>query len=72
MKCVTSNSACPLRTLQHQAPHRCSTIDTTNSRQCIDYLVRQKKRSITLFLVYGIIPKAIEFLLNHPADIPPA
>jgi hypothetical protein len=38
----------------------------------IDHLVRQKERSFTLLLVHRIIPKAIEFFLDHPADIPPA
>jgi hypothetical protein len=42
-----------------------------NSR-FIDHLVRQKDRSFTPLLVHRIIPKAIEFFLDHPPDIPPA
>jgi hypothetical protein len=30
------------------------------------------ERSFSLLLVHRIIPKAIEFFLDHPADIPPA
>jgi hypothetical protein len=31
-----------------------------------------EERSFTLLLVHRIIPKAIEFFLDHPPDIPPA
>src|SRR5689334_3995241 len=38
-----------------------------------DYLVRQNSSSFTLVLVHiGSIPKAIEFFLDTPADIPRA
>jgi hypothetical protein len=37
-----------------------------------DSVVEQKERSFTLLLVHRIIPKAIEFFLDYPADIPPA
>jgi hypothetical protein len=30
------------------------------------------ERSFSLLLVHRLIPKAIEFFLDHPADIPPA
>jgi hypothetical protein len=43
-----------------------------NSHHFIDHLVRRKDRSFTLLLFRRIIPKAIEFFLDHPADIPPA
>jgi hypothetical protein len=43
-----------------------------NSLHFIDHLVREKERSFTLMLVHRIIPKTIEFFLDHPADIPPA
>jgi hypothetical protein len=42
-----------------------------NSR-FIDHLVRQKDRSFAPLLVHRIIPKAIEFFLDYPADIPSA
>jgi hypothetical protein len=37
-----------------------------------DSLVQQKEGSFTLLLVHRIIPKAIEFFLDRPADILPA
>jgi hypothetical protein len=38
-----------------------------------DYLVRQNEPSFTLALVQsGIVPKAIEFFFDRPADVPPA
>lgn len=53
-------------------PAATSPINAMNSRHFIDPLVRQKEHSFTLLLVHRIIPKAIEFFLDHPADIPPA
>ena len=39
----------------------------------IDYLVRQNEPSFTLVLVQSSsVPKAIEFFLDRPADVPPA
>jgi hypothetical protein len=35
-------------------------------------IIRQKERSFARLLVHRVIPKAIEFFLDHPADIPPA
>jgi hypothetical protein len=37
-----------------------------------NYLVQQNERSFDLFLVHRFIPKAIEFFLEYPADVPPA
>jgi hypothetical protein len=53
-------------------PAATSPINAMNSLHFIDHLVRQKERSFILMLVHRIIPKAIEFFLDHPADIPPA
>ena len=52
-------------------PAATSPVNAINSR-FIDHLVRQKDRSFTPLLVHRIIPKAIEFFLDHPRDIPPA
>jgi hypothetical protein len=53
-------------------PAATSPINAMNSPHFIDHLVRQKERSFTLLLVHRIIPRAIEFFLDHPPDIPPA
>ena len=37
-----------------------------------NYLVQQNERSFALLLVHRFIPEAIEFFLDHPADVPPA
>jgi hypothetical protein len=40
------------------------------SRRFVDYLIQQKEPSFTLLLVQsGSVPKAIEFILNPPADV---
>jgi hypothetical protein len=43
-----------------------------NSAASFDHVVRHKERLFILLLVHYIIPKAIEFFLDDPADIPPA
>ena len=50
----------------------CPREQTSATEQCRDCLVRQKERSFNLLLVHRIIPKVIEFFLDHPADISPA
>jgi hypothetical protein len=43
------------------------------SRRFVDHLIQQKEPSFTLLLVQsGSVPKAIELILNPPADVAPA
>lgn len=53
-------------------PSRYFTDQCNELPHFIDHLLRRKERSFTLLLVHRIIPKAIEFFLDHPRDIPPA
>ena len=53
-------------------PAATSPINAMNSTPLSSITFRQKECSFTLLLVHRIIPKAIEFFLDHPADIPRA
>ena len=73
MRRISLNPAYLLRKLRHRRPSRYFTYQCNELHATfIDHLVRQKECSFTLLLVHRIIPKAIEFFLDHPADIPRA
>jgi len=60
------------RKLRHRRPGRRFTDQSDELSHFKDHLIRQKEHSFTLLLIHLFIPKAIEFFLDHPTDIPPA
>ena len=64
---VPPRAKCPFDPMKQTSSSDMLRSGSSRSQDCAP-----SERSFTLLLVHRIIPKAIEFFLDHPADVPPA